>query len=65
MRETPCEERSERMDGEVRLLDCWVRGVRRAAYSPPLPSGATATFPGDSSRIFPSMVRHGRTPISM
>jgi hypothetical protein len=40
-----------------------VRGRRRAAYKPPLPSGATETDDGVLRRSLPSSERAGRTPI--
>jgi hypothetical protein len=39
-----------------------VRGRRRAAYKPPLPSGATETDDGVLRRSLPSSESAGRTP---
>ena len=39
-----------------------VRGRRRAAYKPPLPSGATETDDGVLRRSLPSSDSAGRTP---
>jgi hypothetical protein len=39
-----------------------VRGRRRAAYRPPLPSGATETDDGVLRRSLPSSESAGRTP---
>jgi hypothetical protein len=40
-----------------------VRGRRRAAYRPPLPSGATETDDGVLRRSLPSSESAGRTPV--
>jgi hypothetical protein len=40
-----------------------VRGRRRAAYRPPLPSGATETDDGVLRRSLPSSESAGKTPV--